>query len=416
MPTLAALALAAGGVMFCLRARRRKRQRNDKLAVLAANGMGSGTPSNGNDKASDLLKAMAIARPVSSNPLARLAAVDWELDPVDLEVATGEDGAEVREMREREKKKEHVAKDSSIGHLTGSSLHPLSLPQIELGNGASGRVIKGRYRVTGQDVAIKILRAERCADAGDERALEELAKEILMLRAARHPNIVSFVGASIRDGAPPILVVELMPRGDLYRALDNPRYAPVFKWARALGPDGKPRPYSGYNRRIALDVARGLAYLHSRGIVHLDVKSLNVLLAHDLTAKLADCGAARALGDRDGATLTSPAGTLAWMAPEVMTGDRATDKADVYSFGVLLWELSTGERPRRGLRPVTEDEAPKTVCDLIEACLATDPKERPTASDIVTVLESIDDDGQPAVVRDGSGLSVSEAVIRQANR
>jgi len=89
--------------MFCLRARRRKRQRNDKLAVLAANGMGSGTPSNG--KASDLLKAIAVAAPVAGNPLARLAAVDWELDPVDLEVVTGEDGAEVREMRERVKKK-----------------------------------------------------------------------------------------------------------------------------------------------------------------------------------------------------------------------------------------------------------------------------------------------------------------------
>jgi len=314
----------------------------------------------------------------------------------------------------REKKKEHVSKGSSIAHITRSSLHPLSLPRIELGNGASGRVIKGRYRVTGQDVAIKILRAERCADAGDERALEELAKEILMLRAARHPNIVSFVGASIRDGAPPILVLELMPRGDLYRALDNPRYAPVFKWARALGPDGKPRPYSGYNRRIALDVARGLAYLHSRGIVHLDVKSLNVLLAHDLTAKLADCGAARALGDGDRATLTSPAGTLAWMAPEIMLGEHATDKADMHSFGVLLWELSTLERPRRGLRHLEEGEAPAAVRGLIDACLSPDPAARPTAADAVAVLESVDDDGNE--VNPVSRLTMSLSAARKAMR
>ena len=230
-----------------------------------------------------------------------------------------------------------------------------------------------------------------------------------MLRAARHPNIGSFVGASIRDGAPPILVVELMPRGDLYRALDNPRYAPVFKWTRALGPDGKPRPYSGYNRRVALDVARGLAYLHSRGIVHLDVKSLNVLLAHDLTAKLADCGAARALGDRDGATLTSPAGTLAWMAPEVMTGDRATDKADAYSFGVLLWELSTLERPRRGLRHLEEGEAPAAVRDLIDACLSPDPAARPTAAHAVAVLESVDDDGNEVSLVSRLTMSLSAA-------
>ena len=230
-----------------------------------------------------------------------------------------------------------------------------------------------------------------------------------MLRAARHPNIVSFVGASIRDGAPPILVLELMPRGDLYCALDNPRYAPVFKWVRALGPDGKPRPYSGYNRRIALDVARGLAYLHARSIVHLDVKSLNVLLAHDLTAKLADCGAARALGDRDRATLTSPAGTLAWMAPEIMLGEHATDKADMHSFGVVLWELSTGERPKRGLRPVTEEEAPSAVRALIDACLSPDPAARSTAADAVAVLESLDDDGNEVSLVSRLTMSLSAA-------
>ena len=100
VPTLAALALAAGVVMFCLRTRRRRRQRNAKLAVLAANGLRSGTPSS-TGKASELLKAIAAAGPVAADPLARLAAVDWELDPVDLEVSTGEDGAEVRKTRKR---------------------------------------------------------------------------------------------------------------------------------------------------------------------------------------------------------------------------------------------------------------------------------------------------------------------------
>ena len=101
VPTLAALALAAGVVMFCLRARRRRRQRSDKLAVLAANGLGSGVSGSGSGKASDLLKAIAQAQPMAGDPLSRLAAVDWELDPVDLEVSTGEDGAEVRKMRKR---------------------------------------------------------------------------------------------------------------------------------------------------------------------------------------------------------------------------------------------------------------------------------------------------------------------------
>ena len=206
VPTLAAAALATGAIAYAVRSRRRRRERDVKLAALASAGTGSGTGGGGSGggKPSDLLKAIAAAAPVKGDPMARLATVDWELDPADLEVATTDDGAEV-----------------------------------ELGDGASGRVIKGRYRVTGQR-AIKILKTDRLATAaGDGRALEDMAREILFLRSIRHPSIVSFVGASLRDGAPPILVVELMARGDLYRAIDNPRFAPVFKWERARDASGK---------------------------------------------------------------------------------------------------------------------------------------------------------------------------------
>jgi Protein kinase domain len=283
VPTLAALALATAGGIFVVRRRRRARERAAKVAVLAANGLGS-AGSAGSGKPSELLRAIADAAPAASDPLARLAAVDWEVDPADLAVSTGDDGEEV-----------------------------------ELGIGASGRVIRGRYKKTGHDVAIKIL--TKRDDGG--RGLEELAKEIVMLRACRHPNIVSFVGASIRDGVPPILVVELMPRGDLYRALENPRLSSVFQWRRVME-GGRPRRFTGMNRRVALDISRGLSYLHSLGIMHLDVKSVNILLNSDFTAKLADVGAARALGDKASATLTSPVGTLAWMSPEVLMGERVS--------------------------------------------------------------------------------------------
>lgn len=266
--------------------------------------------------------------------------------------------------------------------------------------------MRGRYKKTGQDVAIKIL--TRCNDGG--RGLEELAKEIVMLRACRHPNIVSFVGASIRDGVPPIMVVELMPRGDLFHALFNPNLSPMFTWRRVPDPD-RPRLRTGMNRRIALDVARGLAYLHSRGILHLDVKSVNVLLNAQMTAKLADAGAARALGDAAAATLTSPAGTLGWMAFEVMQG-RASDKSDVYSLGVVLWELSTKEPPKRPLRHLEDDEAPEAVRNIIDACLSTDPADRPTAAQVVASLEALDDDGLPVAAARSTSASLEVTLAK----
>jgi hypothetical protein len=284
VPTLLVIALATSGGVFITRRHRRARESAARVTALASKGLGK-TPassSGSGSKPSDLLRAVRDAAPADSDPLARLAAVDWEIDHADLEVSTGDDGSEV-----------------------------------VLGEGASGLVVRGRYAE--QDVAIKIL--TRLDDGG--RGLEDLAKEIVMLRACRHPNIVSFVGASIRDGVPPILVVELMTRGDLYRALDNLKWNSVFTWSRSME-GGRPRRLTGMNRRIALDVARGIAYLHSLNIMHLDVKSGNILLNSDFTAKLADVGAARAGRHKASATLTSPVGTLNWMAPEVMLGERVS--------------------------------------------------------------------------------------------
>ena len=195
---------------------------------------------------------------------------------------------------------------------------------------------------------------------------------------------------------PSVLVTELLDRGALYACLQSPRLDAVFRWRRARTDAGRPRPFTGLNRRVALDVARGLAYLHSRAIVHLDVKSPNVLLAKDFTAKIADVGLARVLAGDAVATLTSPAGTLAWMAPEVLVGDSAiNDKADVYSYGVVLWELSTHEAPRRPLRPLGEDDAPAAIRALVDACVSPAAADRPTAAAVVAVLEAMDDDCEP---------------------
>ena len=108
----------------------------------------------------------------------------------------------------------------------------------------------------------------------------------------------------------------------------------------------------GLGKRIALDIARGLHFLHTHRIVHMDVKSPNVLLGRTFTAKLADVGLAKFM-QKDYLSAAKSVGTFAWSAPEVLMGGRCSEKVDIFSFGVVLWELCTGESPVRGrLRPV----------------------------------------------------------------
>jgi serine/threonine protein kinase len=100
---------------------------------------------------------------------------------------------------------------------------------------------------------------------------------------------------------------------------------------------------------VAVDVARGLAFLHARSIADLDVKSPNVLLTPARSAKLADFGLARVL--LTAATAVTACGSFDWAAPELLMGgaaNKVSSAADIYSFGVILWELATREAPRRG--------------------------------------------------------------------
>lgn len=173
------------------------------------------------------------------------------------------------------------------------------------------------------------------------------AKEATILANLRHPNIVQILGLypKFQDSSSAVidckseltLVLELLEGGSLRQYLD------VI--ANALD--------SSTFFNIAIDLAKALVYLHGqkRPIVHLDVKSSNVLL--DLTkqhAKLADFGLAQALDDSQCQIyLDGIKGTPAWMAPEIITKKPVTMSADVYSFGLVLWEMLSGLKPYEGL-------------------------------------------------------------------
>jgi serine/threonine protein kinase len=180
-----------------------------------------------------------------------------------------------------------------------------------------------------------------------------------------------------------MLVTEYMPRGDLWRALAKDHPAPGGAPASTTG-----RVFGWWRRGrgVALDVTRALAFMHSKRVLHCDIKSSNILLGRDGTAKLADVGLARFL-TRD-ATVMSREGTFDWSSPELLAGKGVDEKTDVFSLGVVLWEIVSGDRPRlrqmRGLR--VPEECPAEVAALIDACRSLDPAARPTAREAYDAL------------------------------
>ncbi|KAL4447629.1 hypothetical protein ABPG75_004848 [Micractinium tetrahymenae] len=243
----------------------------------------------------------------------------------------------------------------------------------QLGSGGFGKVFKAQ-RAGVQPVAVKVLRAP--AEAAVRLDDAAFAREISILRACRDASILQFVGAYMQPDEETresqlCLVTEFMEGGSLQA---NLRLGRVTWWKRG--------------RQIALDVARALAYLHSRRLVHLDCKSSNILLSRDGTAKLGDLGMARLLADN---YVSGVVGTLAWSAPEMLLGQRCTEKSDVWSYGVCLWEIATGELPVRGQMrdPRIPEECPPELDAIISRCLAADPAARPSAKELVQLLERL---------------------------
>ncbi|KAK9823408.1 hypothetical protein WJX72_002546 [[Myrmecia] bisecta] len=226
-----------------------------------------------------------------------------------------------------------LCKDSATGML------------VVLGEGGQGKVYKGvLHRV--QDVAIKVV--SNNSTSSQARFL----REISVTASLRNSNIVPFCGACLYADSV-ALVMDYMPRGDLFRALavDHDRQ---FGWYRR-------------GHKIALGIAKGLVYLHSQDppILHLDLKSPNVLLDDAYNAKIADVGISKELhGDF---TIATSMGTSHWASPEQALHEHVNTASDVYSFGVVLWEICTGERPvigkRRPLRPEGTQLRPKQTPD-----------------------------------------------------
>ncbi|TVU11912.1 hypothetical protein EJB05_45523, partial [Eragrostis curvula] len=199
-----------------------------------------------------------------------------------------------------------------------------------VGLGSFGEVYRGEWH--GTEVAVKkFLQQDLTSDA-----LEEFRTEVRIMKRVRHPNVVLFMGAVTR--VPNLsIVTEFLPRGSLFRLIHRPNNQ--LDERRRL--------------RMALDVARGMNYLHNCTpvIVHRDLKSPNLLVDKNWVVKVCDFGLSR-IKHSTFLSSRSTAGTAEWMAPEVLRNEPSDEKCDVFSYGVILWELCTLSQPWEGMNPM----------------------------------------------------------------
>lgn len=239
------------------------------------------------------------------------------------------------------------------------------------GQGGMGVVYRAHDVKLGRDVALKFV-----TQAGDFNSefSERLRREARSLAALSHPNIVSIHDIDEVDNVP-FLVLEWID-------------------GRALNESSLPRPLSAEDfYRIALPVAEALGSAHARGIIHRDVKPSNVLVSNEGQPKVVDFGLAKLRDvDLDMIMTAGTVGTIAYMSPEQAIGAELTPASDVFSFGILSYELLTGERPFNGNGPGAllsaimngthqplhelRRDLPDHLVAIVERCLENDPARR----------------------------------------
>ncbi|XP_050105087.1 serine/threonine-protein kinase STY46-like isoform X4 [Malus sylvestris] len=213
----------------------------------------------------------------------------------------------------------------------GTDVWELDPRQLKFGNkvasGSCGDLYKGTYCT--QEVAIKVLKPE-CVNPD---MLKDFAQEVYIMRKVRHKNVVQFIGACTKHPSL-CIVTEYMPGGSVYDYLHKQKG--VFKLPSLL--------------KVAIDVSKGMTYLHQNNIIHRDLKAANLLMDENEVVKVADFGVARVKSQSG--VMTAETGTYRWMAPEVIEHKPYDHKADIFSFGVVLWELLTGKLPYEYLTPL----------------------------------------------------------------
>ncbi|MED6223819.1 hypothetical protein PIB30_077858 [Stylosanthes scabra] len=268
-----------------------------------------------------------------------------------------------------------------------------------LGQGGQGTVYKGLLS-DNKTVAIKK------SKISDPSQIKDFINELVLLSQINHKNVVKLLGCCLETEIP-LLVYEFIPNGTIYEHLHGHGPSLRLTWKTRL--------------RIAAETAGALAYLHSDTsipIIHRDVKTSNILLDHNLTAKVSDFGASRIVPQDKTELATLVQGTWGYLDPESFLTSQLTDKSDVYSFGVVLAELLTGRKAlcfdmpeayknlamhfvssmkeNRLLDVVDKKiiieakvEEVNEFAKIAERCLSSKGEERPTMKEVAMELEGL---------------------------
>jgi tetratricopeptide (TPR) repeat protein len=252
----------------------------------------------------------------------------------------------------------------------GSRLGPYEIVS-SVGVGGMGEVFRARDTRLGRDVAVKILTA---ALAGDPDSVRRFEKEARAVASLSHPNVVPLFDVGEQDGVR--YAVSEYVEGETLRA----------RLKREPMPPGEAAD-------VAAQIAEGLSAAHRKGFVHRDIKPENVILAHTTFARILDFGlakrsaglAALSVSEEDvtqSALLTEPgiiAGTVGYMSPEQVRGEPVDGRSDIFSLGVVLWEMLTGHRPFHGDSPV----------ETLSAILREEPPPDPVLAGLPSEFERI---------------------------
>ncbi|KAG0597364.1 hypothetical protein M758_UG331900 [Ceratodon purpureus] len=272
--------------------------------------------------------------------------------------------------------------------------------RMKIGQGSFGAVYKGYLHENANPVAVKQLFIK------NQQSITEFLNEVVVVTAIKHRNLVNLKGCCIREDQR-LLVYEYLDNNDLAHHLFYQRGGQQLTWPARFN--------------ICLGVARGLYYLHASAqprIIHRDIKASNVLMDRELQPKIADFGLALFFPDEQTHVITSDiAGTRGYWAPEYATMGQLSEKADVYSFGVLLLEVVSGRKnldynmpqhkvylcqwgrelfnnsnvmelvdPALSLSKDEETEV-RRIINIALLCLQVEPERRPTMGAVVATLE-----------------------------
>jgi serine/threonine protein kinase len=252
----------------------------------------------------------------------------------------------------------------------------------QVGLGSYGVVFRGKWK--GVEVAVKRFIKQKL----DERRMLEFRAEMAFLSELHHPNIVLFIGACVKK--PNLCIVtEFMKRGSLKEILADSTIK--LAWKQKLG--------------LLRSAALGINYLHSLEpvIVHRDLKPSNLLVDENWNVKVADFGFARI--KEENATMTR-CGTPCWTAPEVIRGEKYNERADVFSFGVIMWQVVTRREPfagrnfmgvsldvLEGKRPQIPGDCNEEMRSMLKKCWHGKAAKRPSMEAVVTFLDAQIGDG-----------------------